>query len=92
MGHLRQLRPYLLSYLRMGWPEGVRHIGLSLSRFLHLVFNLDPTTSQYCGMLAAQGFVVIAIEHRDGSGPMCSIPSGQGKQAPLFYTKVDEVT
>lgn len=48
--------------------------------------------SDYCGRLAAQGMVVIAIEHRDGSGPMVMpIDEETGKPTPKLYLQANEL-
>jgi platelet-activating factor acetylhydrolase len=42
--------------------------------FSHGLAGTRNTYSQYCSALASRGYVVLAIEHRDGSGPAVSIP------------------
>lgn len=48
--------------------------------------------SDYCGRLAAQGMVVLALEHRDGSGPMVMpTEEGTGKPTPKLYLQAKEL-
>jgi platelet-activating factor acetylhydrolase len=37
--------------------------------FSHGLAGTRNTYSQYCSALASEGYVVIAVEHADGSGP-----------------------
>src|SRR5689334_2696778 len=48
--------------------------------------------SDYCGRLAAQGMVVLALEHRDGSGPMV-MPKDEetGEPTPKLYLEAKEL-
>jgi platelet-activating factor acetylhydrolase len=60
-----------------------------LPRFPVMVFSHGMASgrtsySQYCGELASRGYVVAAIEHRDGSGPGTTIMTENGSR-PLFH-------
>ena len=46
--------------------------------------------SQLCGKLAAEGNVVIAMEHRDGTAPATIYPV-DGKVEAHHYIKVEEL-
>ncbi|KAG9085564.1 hypothetical protein FS749_004325 [Ceratobasidium sp. UAMH 11750] len=66
------------------WPLVIFSHGLAGGRY---------TYSDYCGRLAAQGMVVLAIEHRDGSGPMVTpIDEETGKPAPKLYIQAKELS
>ncbi|KAG8711424.1 hypothetical protein FRC08_015913 [Ceratobasidium sp. 394] len=66
------------------WPLVIFSHGLAGGRY---------TYSDYCGRLASQGMVVLAIEHRDGSGPMVTpIDEETGKPAPKLYIQAKELS
>ncbi|WWC90565.1 uncharacterized protein L201_005501 [Kwoniella dendrophila CBS 6074] len=43
--------------------------------FSHGLAGTRHTYSQFCAGLASEGYVVLALEHRDGSGPAVCLPS-----------------
>jgi platelet-activating factor acetylhydrolase len=47
--------------------------------------------SQYCGELASQGYIVAAIEHRDGSGPITVVRLEDGTERVVDYIKPDDL-
>lgn len=53
------------------------------------LFNFLP--SQFCGRLASEGFVVIALEHRDGTGPAVVVRSEDGETSTKQYIKPDQL-
>ncbi|GAA99034.1 uncharacterized protein L969DRAFT_44413 [Mixia osmundae IAM 14324] len=57
--------------------------------FSHGMAGSRQMYSQYCGTLAARGFVVAALEHRDGSGPASAV---NGKAPRIVrYLKYDDM-
>ncbi|KEP55677.1 platelet-activating factor acetylhydrolase [Rhizoctonia solani 123E] len=65
------------------WPLAIFSHGLAGGRL---------TYSDYCGRLASQGMVVMALEHRDGSGPfVIPIDEDTGKATPKLYLQTDEI-
>lgn len=75
--------------------------------FSHGLAGTRNTYSQYCSALAAKGYVVLAIEHRDGSGPAVLLPESssggdiasattsqavvEGERKVRLYTKLDDL-
>lgn len=69
--------------------------------FSHGLAGTRHTYTQYCSALASQGYVVLAVEHRDGSAPAVTLPPAPPadglttptKQAErvLGYIKKDEI-
>lgn len=58
--------------------------------FSHGLAGTRTTYSQYCSALASEGYVVLSIEHKDGSGPMVRVRPGEGDgevDGILHYTK-----
>ena len=53
--------------------------------FSHGMASCRTSYTQYCGELASQGFVVAAIEHRDGSGPGTVIMEEDGQERNVFH-------
>ena len=68
---------------------------IGLINFLICFWHLSHPSSQYCSRLAASGRVVIAIEHREGSGPSCMPRSwnreGRSEPRTLFYLREDDI-
>lgn len=65
------------------WPLVIFSHGLAGGRY---------TYSDYCGRLAAQGMVVLALEHRDGSGPfVMPVDEETGKPTAKLYLQANEL-
>jgi len=60
--------------------------------FSHGLLGGRSMYSQFCGRLASEGFVVIALEHRDGTGPAVVVRSETGKMSTKHYLKPEQVT
>lgn len=61
----------------------------SVSKFPVIVFSHGQASgrtsyTQYCGELASRGYVVAAIEHRDGSGPGTEVKHKDGVKRTVF--------
>ncbi|WWC71354.1 uncharacterized protein I206_105309 [Kwoniella pini CBS 10737] len=48
--------------------------------FSHGLAGTRHTYSQFCAGLASEGYVVLAVEHKDGSGPAVCLPSIEGEE------------
>ncbi|KAF8812247.1 hypothetical protein BYT27DRAFT_7132610 [Phlegmacium glaucopus] len=76
----------LLGTVPAQWPLVIFSHGLGGTRTMY---------SQYCSRLAASGRVVIAIEHREGTGAMCMTRSwnreGKSELRTLFYLKENDI-
>ena len=64
--------------------------------FSHGLAGTRHTYTQYCSALASRGYIVLAVEHRDGSAPAVTLPSttdteGKELQRVLGYIKKDEI-
>ena len=67
--------------------------------FSHGLAGGRTTYSNFCAKIASEGYVVLAIEHRDGSGPAVRVRPGIDDASSskndegrlLMYSKVDDV-
>ena len=69
-------------------PSGFKHPviffshGLAGNRFLY---------SAFCGEMASRGYIVAAVESRDGSGPSTTIKSADGTTKKIDYIQSDDL-
>lgn len=80
----------------MGWVEIGPLTGRQSICFCHILwFWYIYIYSQFCCRMAASGKVVLAIEHRDGTGPVCMPRSWtlEGKSLPrtLLYLRETDI-
>ncbi|KAA1466689.1 hypothetical protein DENSPDRAFT_926059 [Dentipellis sp. KUC8613] len=59
--------------------------------FSHGLGGGSTTYSQICANLASSGKVVLALEHRDGTSPVCMVDSATGKARPRLYINPEHV-
>lgn len=65
-----------------GWPTVVFSHGVGCSRLMY---------THICGELASRGYVVIAVEHRDGTGPSAMITTEEGKEREVDFLRWKEL-
>jgi len=70
-------------------------IGLFVFRYTH-DHTFNSKSSQFCSQLASAGVVVLAVEHRDGTGTFCMPRAwekdGRSEPRDLYYLKESDVT
>ena len=59
--------------------------------FSHGMASSRTSYTQYCGELASRGFIVAAIEHRDGSGPGTMVMKEDGSTKNVFHISQDQL-
>jgi platelet-activating factor acetylhydrolase len=60
--------------------------------FSHGDATLRTWYSQYCGELASRGYVTVAIEHRDGSGPGTYVLREDGSRKNVTYITPEQLS
>lgn len=59
--------------------------------FTHGMAGMSQSYSHYLGSIASHGYVVAAIEHRDGSGPGTIIHHSDGKEKKVWHMKLQDL-
>jgi len=59
--------------------------------FTHGMAGMSQSYSHYLGSIASHGYVVAAVEHRDGSGPGTVIHSLDGKENRVWHMKLSDL-
>jgi platelet-activating factor acetylhydrolase len=58
--------------------------------FTHGMAGMSQSYSHYLGSIASHGYVVAAVEHRDGSGPGSIIHYSNGKERTVWHLKAED--
>ncbi|KAJ3492207.1 hypothetical protein NLI96_g149 [Meripilus lineatus] len=74
-GHLK-VPPPSASGEPQKWPVMIFSHGVGCSRLMY---------SAFCGEMASRGYIVAAIEHRDGTGPSSKIINSEGEKKVLDW-------
>lgn len=59
--------------------------------FTHGMAGMSQSYSHYLGSIASHGFVVAAVEHRDGSGPGTIVHSPDGEERRVWHMKLQDL-
>lgn len=59
--------------------------------FTHGMAGMSQSYSHYLGSIASHGFVVAAVEHRDGSGPGTIIHHPDGTERKVWHMKLKDL-
>lgn len=59
--------------------------------FTHGMAGMSQSYSHYLGSIASHGYVVAAVEHRDGSGPGTIVHSEDGKERRIWHMKLEDL-
>lgn len=59
--------------------------------FTHGMAGMSQSYSHYLGSIASHGYVVAAVEHRDGSGPGTIIHYPDGKEKKVWHLKLQDL-
>ncbi|RYO55352.1 hypothetical protein AA0113_g9066 [Alternaria arborescens] len=65
--------------------------GLPCMVFTHGMAGMSQSYAHYLGSIASHGYVVAAIEHRDGSGPGTIIHRPDGSEQKVWHMKLKEL-
>ncbi len=59
--------------------------------FTHGMAGMSQSYSHYLGSIASHGYVVAAVEHRDGSGPGTIVHYPDGKERKVWHLKLKDI-
>ncbi|GAA5896356.1 uncharacterized protein JCM6883_006878 [Sporobolomyces salmoneus] len=87
-------QPLLLKRMKEKEEKAGEYEKFPVVVFSHGLSGNRTTYSQYCGELASRGYVVVAVEHRDGSGPITVVKPADGdprKEKVIDYIKEKDI-
>ncbi|KAF2273874.1 uncharacterized protein EI97DRAFT_435789 [Westerdykella ornata] len=64
---------------------------LPLVVFSHGMAGMSQSYSHYLGSIASHGYVVAAVEHRDGSGPGSIVHFANGTSKPVWHVQLHDL-